>query len=158
MPCKLQHAVCHVCLQLQHFGFQDVASDVKHGHLSLLEDLLIYLLLCLRFTLKDKVALASKVIFDSTSITMSISDRLPCGLLISKELVGVDLITETRFDDELLCSSVIPREASMLMPSRVISPLVLILISGSESLSAILSSNFVVVCHILIYLNLDCIK
>ena len=94
MPCKLQHAVCHVCLQLQHFGFQDVASDVKHGHLSLLEDLL-HLLLRLRFTLEDKVALASKVIFDSTSIIMSISDRLPCGLLISEELVGVDC----RFDN-----------------------------------------------------------
>ena len=87
--------------------------------------------------LEDKVALASKVIFDSTSIIMSLSDKLQCGVLISEELVGVDLITETRFDDELLCSSVIPREASMLMPSRIISP----------------TSDVT-----LVMLNLDCIK
>ena len=42
-----------------------------------------------------KVALAFQVIFDSTSIIMSISDRLPCGLLNSEELVGVDC----RFDN-----------------------------------------------------------
>ena len=68
--------------------------------------------------------------------------------VVLAELVGVVSFAERREEDESLCSSVIPREASMLIPSRVISPLVLILISGSESLSAILSSNFVVVCHI----------
>ena len=58
--------MCHVCLQLQHSGFQYVASDVRDGHLSLLDDLL-HLLLRLRLTLEDKVELASIVIFNLMS-------------------------------------------------------------------------------------------
>ena len=86
--------MCHVCLQLQHSGFQYVASDVRDGHLSLLDDLL-HLLLRLRLTLEDKVELASIVIFNLMSITISLSDILQCGLLISEELVGDrrDLLT-----------------------------------------------------------------
>ena len=78
----------------------------------MLDDLL-HLIIRLQLTLEDKAELASRVVFDSMSIIISLSDILQCGLLISEELVGEDLLTETRFFDELLFSSVIPREASL---------------------------------------------
>ena len=103
MPRRLQHAVCQVCLHLEHLGFYDAMSEVKQGHLKRL-----------RVWVSETTDITSIISVSELlwlSMIWSIIFDLDTHTEIELELVDVVSSAETREEYESVCLSVIPREA-----------------------------------------------